>query len=159
VSRIRIALYSLRYIVALLLMTYPVPGSAEEAGSREEAVAMVERVQAAFKSEGPEATFAAVTGQDPRFKDRDLYPFIYDFAGLSIAHGANSKMVGKMWINTKDQDGNYLIQNMIKTAQGPGSGWVNFKWPHPISHKILDKSAFVQRLGDRYFVGVGVYTP
>ena len=46
---------------------------------------------------------------------------------------------------------------MIKTVQGPGEGWVNYKWPHPISHKILDKSAFVQRLGQDYFVGVGVY--
>lgn len=145
-------------IVALLIIGRPIPGLAEEAGSRDEAVAMVERVQAAFKSEGPEATFAAITRQDPRFKDRDLYPFVYDFTGLSVAHGANPKMVGKMWINTKDQDGNYLIQTMIKTAEGAGSGWIHFKWPHPISHKIMDKWAFVQRLGDRYFVGVGTYT-
>ena len=145
------------WVVIGCVLMLAAPAIAEGAGTRDEAVAMVERVQNAFASEGPEATFAAINAQEPRFKDKDLYPFVYDFAGLSIAHGANSKMVGKMWINTKDQDGNYLIQTMIKMTQGPGSGWVNFKWPHPLSHKILDKSAFVQRLGDKYFVGVGIY--
>jgi cytochrome c len=144
-------------LIGCFLM-FAAPALADEAGTREEAVAMVARVQATYASEGPEATFAAITAQQPRFKDKDLYPFIYDFTGLSIAHGANSKMVGKMWINTKDQDGNYLIQTMVKTAQGPGSGWVNYKWPHPVSHKIIDKAAFVERLGDHYFVGVGIYT-
>ena len=131
--------------------------TAEGAGSKAEAIAMAERVQTAFKTEGAEPTFRAINAQEPRFRDRDLYPFIYDFAGLSIAHGANAKMIGKSWINTKDQDGNFLIRTMIKTVEGTGSGWVNYKWPHPITHKIIDKSAYVQRLGDTMFVGVGVY--
>ena len=149
------------FLIAALLSATSAAAQEDQAGSRDEAVAMVKRVQATFKADGPDATFAAVTGQDPRFKDRDLYPFIYDFTGLSIAHGANAKMVGKMWINTKDQDGNFLIRTMIKTVQEPGtgSGWVNFKWPHPISHKILSKSAYVERLGENLFVGVGIYTP
>ena len=145
-------------ILFLFITGFVQPVAADEFGTKDEAVVMVQRVQEAFTTEGPDATFAAVTAQDPRFKMKDLYPFIYDFTGRSVAHGANAKMVGKMWINTKDQDGNYLIQTMIKITQS-GEGWVDFKWPHPISHKILDKSAFVRSLGDRYFVGVGVYTP
>ena len=68
-------------------------------------------------------------------------------------------MVGKLWISTKDQDGNYLIQEMVGIIRGPGpaTGWVDYKWPNPLTHKIQDKSAYIEKLGDDYFVGVGIY--
>lgn len=132
------------------------PAAAGEHGTRDEAVAMVKRVQARFAKDGAEATFNAITGTD-EFHDRDLYPFVYDTEGWSVAHGANARMVGKLWISIKDQDGNFLIQQMLAITRGSGSGWVDYKWPNPITHKIQDKSAYVERLGERYFVGVGVY--
>jgi signal transduction histidine kinase len=144
-------------ILSLLLLLTGAPACAEEPGTTEEAVAMVHRVQARFKAQGAEATFRAVTAQEKDFKDRDLYPFIYTLDGWNVAHGANSKLVGKLLIKTKDQDGNYLIQLMVRIAQETGSGWVDYKWPHPLTHKIQDKSAYVEKLGDRWFVGVGVY--
>jgi len=130
--------------------------AAGEFGTRPEAIAMVKRVQAKFQKNGPQATFSAITQSD-EFRDRDLYPFVYDTDGWCVAHGANPKMVGKLWISIKDQDGNFLIQQMVTVARGSGSGWVDYKWPNPISHKIQDKSAYIEKLGDRYFVGVGVY--
>jgi hypothetical protein len=36
--------------------------SAAEFGTRDEAIAMVKRVQERFKKDGPDATFAAITG-------------------------------------------------------------------------------------------------
>ena len=45
---------------------------------------------------------------------------------------------------------------MIALAKGPGSGWVDYKWPNPITDKIEDKSSYIEKMGD-YFVGVGVY--
>lgn len=144
-----------KLLFAVCLFALPEIGRAEDAMTKDEAISMVRHVENMFQVEGAEATFAAVTAQ--HFKDRDLYPFIFDFTGLCLAHGATPKMVGKMWANTRDQDGNYLILNMVKVAQESGSGWVTFKWPHPQTHKIMDKSAFVQRLDDRHFVGVGVY--
>jgi signal transduction histidine kinase len=46
---------------------------------------------------------------------------------------------------------------MIAISQGPGSGWVDYKWPNPITNKIEDKTSYVERMGTNYFVGVGVY--
>ena len=46
---------------------------AGEVGTRDEAVAMVKRVQQWFKEKGKDATFEAVTKQNTAFKDRDLY--------------------------------------------------------------------------------------
>jgi cytochrome c len=140
----------------LVLATSAVADS--EPGTREEAIAMVKRVQEKFAKAGAQATFDAITNTD-EFRDRDLYPFVYDLDGWSLAHGANPKMVGKLWISTKDQDGNFLIKEMLAIVDGPRNGWVDYKWPNPLTHKIQDKSAYVEKLGDRYFVGVGVYKP
>jgi cytochrome c len=129
-----------------------------EFGSKDEAVAMVKRVEAMFKKDGADATFKAV--DDPAnkdFHDRDLYPFIYNLSGVCVAHGARPALIGKNLIDIKDQDGKYLIREMVDLTKGPGSGWVNYKWPNPITNKIEDKSAFIEKLGDNYFVGVGVY--
>ena len=128
-------------------------------GNREEAVAMVRRVQEKFAKDGPEATFKAVI--DPatkEFHDRDLYPFIYDMNGLNVAHGARPALVGKNLISLTDQDGKFLIQEMVGIANGPGSGWIDYKWPNPLTNKIEDKSSYIERMGG-YFVGVGVYRP
>jgi cytochrome c len=135
--------------------------NADEFGTKDEAIAMVHRVQEMFKKDGADATFKAVS--DPsikEFHDRDLYPFIYvrdgDNKGLCVAHGARPALIGKNLLGLKDQSGSYLIQALADVANGPGSGWVDYKWPNPISNKIEDKSSYVEKMGD-YFVGVGVY--
>jgi signal transduction histidine kinase len=132
--------------------------AAAEGDTREEAIAMVKRVQAMYASRGPQATFNAVTDTS-EFRNRDLYPFVPDADGWSVAHDANPQMVGMLWISTKGQDGNYLIKEMAAIANGPWHGWFDYKWPNPITHKIESKSAHVERLGDRYLVGVGIYKP
>ncbi len=142
--------------IALVLCAVSVAAADQRPGSREEAIAMVKRVQEKFAKAGPQATFDAITNSQ-EFRDRDLYPFVYDTDGWNVAHGANPQMVGKLWISTKDQDGNYLIKEMVALTRGPGNGWVDYKWPNPLTHRIQDKSAYVEKLGERYFVGVGVY--
>ncbi|MGP0092717.1 MAG: cache domain-containing protein [Xanthobacteraceae bacterium] len=130
---------------------------AAEFGTRDEAVAMVKRVQEKFKKDGPDATFKAVTEKVAEFHDRDLYPFIYDLNGVCIAHGADATLVGKNLINVKDDNGKLLIQELVAVAKGPGSGWVDFRWPNPITKQIQDKSSYVELLGKTYLVGVGIY--
>ena len=126
-------------------------------GSKDEAVAMVKRVQAEFKKVGAQATFKAVSDKSVKeFHDRDLYPFIYDMTGKCVAHGARPALIGKNLIDLKDQDGKFLIREMVAMANGPGSGWIEYKWPNPLNNKIEDKLSYVEKMGD-YFVGVGVY--
>jgi cytochrome c len=144
-------------LVSIALLLNATLGNAAEFGTRDEAVSMVRRVQEKFKKEGAEATFKAVTDQaNKEFHDRDLYPFIYDLNGLNVAHGARPALVGKNLISLKDQDGKYLIKEMIEIAKGPGSAWLDYKWPNPLTNKIEDKASYIEKMGD-YFVGVGVY--
>jgi cytochrome c len=133
------------------------PAAAAPFGSRDEAVAMVKRVQAEFKADGAGATFKAVSDKSTKaYHDRDLYPFVYDMTGRCVAHGARPALIGKNLIDLKDQDGKFLIREMVAVAKGPGHGWVDYKWPNPLTNKIEDKSSYVEKMGG-YFVGVGVY--
>jgi signal transduction histidine kinase len=144
-------------ITIVLWAALALPASAAEFGTKDEAVAMVKRVQAKFKADGADATFKAVSDQAvPDFHDRDLYPFIYDMAGKNVAHGARPALIGKNLIDLKDQDGKYLIREMVDIANGPGRGWINYKWPNPLNNKIEDKASYVEKMDD-YFVGVGIY--
>jgi signal transduction histidine kinase len=147
----------LAFLVFAALITIASPAPAAEFGSKDEAVAMVKRVQAEFKKAGPEATFKEVSDKSVKeFHDRDLYPFIYDMSGLCVAHGARPALIGKNLIDLKDQDGKFLIREMVSIAKGPGSGWIDYKWPNPLTNKIEDKSSYVEKMGD-YFAGVGIY--
>jgi cytochrome c len=144
-------------IATVTLLMFIGTASASDNGTKEEAVAMVKRVEAMFAKDGADATFKAVSDKsNPAFHDRDLYPFIYDMKGICVAHGARPALIGKNLIDLKDQDGKYLIQEMVAIANGPGSGWVDYKWPNPLTNKIEDKTSYIEKMGD-YFVGVGVY--
>src|SRR5580658_217329 len=143
-------------MVALLSFTFS--ASAAEFGTKTEAVVMVKRVQAMFAKDGADATFKAVSDKSvAEFHDRDLYPFIYDMSGICVAHGARPALIGKNLIDLKDQDGKYLIRELAAVATGPSSGWVDYKWPNPITNKIEDKTSYVEKLDSDHFVGVGVY--
>lgn len=142
-------------LLAVLLAGSVAAVAAEpEHGSREQAMAMVKRVEAMFQKDGADATFKAVTGK--AFNEADLYPFVYKLDGTDcVAHGANPAMIGKNLIDLKDQDGKFLIRELSEVAT-KGSGWVDYKWPNPLTKLIEAKSSYVERMGD-YFVGVGVY--
>jgi signal transduction histidine kinase len=77
-------------------------------------------------------------------------------SGLCVAHGARPALIGKNLIDLKDQDGKFLIREMVSIAKAPGSGWIDYNWPNPLTNKIEDKSSYVEKMGD-YFVGVGIY--
>ena len=151
------------FLLSFASLTLVAPATAAEFGTKEEAVAMVKRVQAQFKKDGAEDTFKDVSDKSTKaYHDRDLYPFIYyrdgPQKGVNVAHGARPALIGKNLIDLKDQDGKYLVRELINIANGPGSGWFDYKWPNPITNKIEDKTSYVEKMGD-YMVGVGVYRP
>ena len=138
------------------LVTAALPATANEFGTPAEAVAMVHRVQAMYQAEGTAATFKAVSDQSVKeFHDRDVYPFIYDLSGRNVAHGARPALIGKNLVDLKDQDGRYLIREIIAMAKGAGHGWVDYEWPNSLTNKIEAKSSYTELMGD-YVVGVGV---
>jgi TRAP-type uncharacterized transport system substrate-binding protein len=133
------------------------PLRAAEFGTREEAMAMVQRVEEKFKREGAEATFRAINSKALGFVDRDLFPFVHKLDGtLCVANGVTPAVRGRNLHDLKDQDGKFLVQEFVKIANNPpGHGWSDYRWLNPVTGTIEDKSAFIERMGD-YLVGVGV---
>src|SRR3984893_16686795 len=143
--------------VILIFGPSALPLRAAEFGTREEALAMLKRVQEKFKKEGPEATFRAINNKAPGFADRDLYPFVTELTGLCVANGVTPAVRGKNLLDLKDQDGKFMIQEFVKIASTPpGHGWSDYRSLNPVTKSIDDKSAYIERMGN-YFVGVGVY--
>jgi TRAP transporter TAXI family solute receptor len=129
---------------------------AAQFGTRDEAVALVKRVQEKFKKDGPEKTFAAVNAG--QFNDRDLYPFIHTIDGtLHVANGAWPGIRGKNLHDMRDQDGKFTTQDFMRIATTqPFHGWSDFRWRNPKTGTVDEKSAWIERMGE-YLIGVGIY--
>jgi cytochrome c len=146
-------------VPALLIAGFVSSAAAVQRGTRDEAVAMVHNVQDMFARQGADATFQAINDlSNKQFHDRDLYPFVYTRDGVNLAHGSRPDLVGKNLLNIKDADGKYLIQDIVKITDEKGGGWVDYKWPDPLTNGIENKSSYVEKMGN-YVVGVGIYLP
>jgi TRAP-type uncharacterized transport system substrate-binding protein len=131
--------------------------AASQFGTRDEAVAMVHRVQDMFKRVGYEATIKAVLSKSGGTIDRDLYAYILDQNGVVMANGAIPTMTpGTNLYNFRDQNGKYMMREQLEVCKGAGSGWVDFRFLSPLTQTIEDKSTYIERMGN-YCVGVGVY--
>ena len=143
--------------MSLLFCLIATTASAASLGTRDEAVAMTRAAVAMFNKDGAEKTLQAISDKSFKpFHNGDLYPFVYDTKGICVAHGARPALVGKNLYDLKDQDGKYLIREMIQRSR-QGEGWISYKWPNPITNAIEDKATFFMKMGDDYLVGVGVY--
>jgi len=138
-------------LIALLL--WPCHAGAATAA---EAKAMSERASAHIKEVGENEAFADFTRKDGGFVDGELYVFCYDRNGVNKAHGGNPSLVGRNLLHIKDPDGAEPNLLIVKMGFEEGQGWVEFKWPNPVTKRIEDKSAYVIRTND-VACGVGYY--
>ena len=79
---------------------------------------------------------------------KDLYIAIYDMNGVVLAHGTNRHFDGAEAINIKDPDGKPYVRDMIASVSNKDSGWVSYKFAHPVTADIREKSVFVARFED-----------
>ncbi|PHV08365.1 histidine kinase [Janthinobacterium sp. BJB412] len=139
------------------MFSLPLAASAADKGSADEAVAMVKKAAALIKSDGKEKAFAAFADTaNASFHDRDLYIYVYDLNGVTLAHGNNPRMVGKPLIGLKDNEGKTVIKDMVELVKSKGKGWVEFKWPNPVTKAVEAKAGYVEKVDDM-LVGSGIY--
>ena len=141
---------------AICLIVFNGPVSAGERGSAKEAEALVKNAIAYMKAHGSEKAFAEFGNKKGQFVDRDLYIFVYDLTGKCVAHGQNAKMVGNDLIDMKDPDGTYFVKERVEIARTKGKGWQDYKFTDPVTKKVSQKSAYVERYND-LIVGSGIY--
>ena len=63
---------------------------------------------------------------------------------------------GHAYFTLKDPDGVMIIKAFINTAKTSGKGWVDYKYPNPITNKLDQKSSYVE-LYEGLILGCGMY--
>jgi signal transduction histidine kinase len=129
---------------------------AADNGTPSEAEAMVKKAVEFLKANGKDKALAEFSNPKGKFIDRDLYIFVYDLDGKCVAHGFNQKMIGKDLLEMKDPDGKFYVKERIEIVKSKGSGWQDYKFTNPLSKKLEQKTAFVQKVED-VIIGCGAY--
>ncbi len=129
---------------------------AADKGTPAEAEALVKKAVAFIKANGKDKAFAEFSNPKGGFVDRDLYIFVYDMSGTVLAHGQNPKIVGKDMADMSDPSGKYFVRERIEIAKTKGKGWQNYKFSNPLTKKIEDKTAYIEKVDD-CIVGSGAY--
>lgn len=125
-------------------------------GTPQEAIAMVKRVKQMYRTLGPAKTLAAVSKLSNNLRDRDLYPYVVHFDGWMAAHFLGS-LRGLNFSDHTDSRGRHFFKLMTKVAGTKGKGWVTYSFPNPVTKKVEEKSCYIERLDNEFFVAVGVY--
>lgn len=143
-------------VAVVLLAGAGLTATAAVNGTADEAKVMVDRAVKLLTTDGKDKAFQEFDNQSGSFVDRDLYVFVLDLTGTTVAHGVNKALIGKSLLGLKDADGKAFIQEILDLANKSGEGWVDYKWPNPTSKKVEGKSSYVKKVGD-LIIGVGIY--
>ena len=79
-------------------------------------------------------------------------------SGINIVHPVQSELVGRNLINFQDNDGKFLIQDLLHQAS-TGGGFERYKWQKPSKEGGLeDKLSYVVRIPELdWMMGTGLY--
>jgi signal transduction histidine kinase len=130
--------------------------AAADAGSKDEAVALVKKAIGFMQANGADKAYAEFSNPKGQFVDRDLYIVIYDINGKCLAHGANVKMIGRDLMDNKDVDGKEFVKERVEMMKKQPSGWQDYKFRNPTSNQVEPKSMYIERVND-VIVGCGIY--
>jgi signal transduction histidine kinase len=151
-------------IAGMLVAILSTLAFAGEKSGADDAIAFVKKAINHIKMYGPEKSFVEFNRMDSPFntmsdlnKKGDLYVFVMNGDGIEVAHGKNPKMQGKNLIDLRDSEGIYLQREMLKACDSKdGKGWVDYKWPNPITKVVEQKSSYVEKFGG-FCIGTGIY--
>jgi hypothetical protein len=127
------------------------------ARTAEEAEALVERGRVHIRDVGRDRAFADFSRRDGGFVDGEFYIFCLDAAGIVAAHGGNTKLVDHAIADVRGPGGRQpgLEINAFGLAQG--HGWLERRWPNPISKRIEPKAVYALKVDDLTVCGSGYY--
>jgi len=153
---------SMRYL-RLLVVTVVIGGALlaispahEDLGTPGVAKALTERAAELIKTEGKDKAIAVLSDPKSEFVQGSMYVFVMGLDGVMLAHPHNKKLIGRSFMGERDFNGVAYGREMVSTARTDGSGWVDYVFTDPVSHKLRRKSTFVLKVDD-VLVGCGYY--
>ncbi|MGA3206543.1 MAG: oxaloacetate-decarboxylating malate dehydrogenase [Syntrophales bacterium] len=114
----------------------------------ENAKSWVEKAVAFYKAAGKRIALAEYSNPEGQFVQDEKYIYVLSLKGTMLAHGVNEKFVGEDFSDVKDYDGGSFIKKIIKNAKAEGSGWVDYKWYHPVTGQVVPKTVYFEKVDD-----------
>jgi signal transduction histidine kinase len=120
--------------------------------SQDDAKNWVETAKAYYKASCKRIALAEFTNPTGLLVSDELYIYVLNPKGTMLAHGINEKFVGEEFMDLIDSDGKHFIKEIVDTANAKGSGWVEYKWYHPLTGKWRPKVAYCEKVDDMIIV-------
>ena len=120
--------------------------------SQNEAKIWVENAKTFYKNAGKRIALAEFTNPTGQFVKDELYIYVLNPKGTMLAHGINERFVGEDFMGLTDSDGKFFIRDIVDAANANGSGWVEYKWSHPVTKEWLPKVAYFEKVDDLIIV-------
>ena len=124
-------------------------------GSADEALAMVRKAVALYRSRGP-AALGEITSSAAQWVDRDMYVFAFDRGGVYRAFGGNQAKVGTSVRDVRGVNGDKLVSDAFARA-AEGGGWVDYDFANPTTGAVDCKTSYVEPVEADLVMGCGVY--
>ena len=112
----------------------------------------VETAKAFYKNAGKRIALAEFTNPKGQFVRDEMYIYVLNQKGTMLAHGINERFVGEEFLGLADSDGKFFIREIVDAANTDGSGWVEYKWYHPVTKEWLPKIAYFEKVDDLIIV-------
>jgi len=126
------------------------------AADRDDAKLLVKRAAAYVKYQGKEKALAEISTPKGMFDKGELYVFAYDLQGVMLAHPKNAALIGQNLIAVPDSEGKLFRKEIVEKAKSQGSGWVDYVYLNPETHREEHKTTYCQKVND-IIVCCGVY--
>ena len=135
-----------------------IPSTPTQDAPRDKMVAFVKEAVLYAQTHGRDAALAEFSDKNGSFFRGELYIYAYDFNGTTIAHPVNPEKIGVNRLNEKDARGNYFIRELRDTALN-GSGFVEYYYINPVNNNTIEKKlGYVEKAGDDWWLGSGIYS-
>ncbi len=121
---------------------YVIAGGFYPSTKKTEVEALIASAVAEFQKHGREDAFSEFDNKVGKFVKGNLYIVAYDMKGYCVAHGDNTDFVGRNFLDMKDDEGKFIVREMLKAA-ADGKHWVSYQM------QGSKKETYVQQVADK----------
>lgn len=148
---------ALRNSLAIALLSIAASAGAIEYGTADEAKALVAKAAEFYKANGKDKLLEQINDPHGLFVSHDLYVVAYALDGMRLAHPYQKDLIGKSVTTAVDPDGKHYGEEEMTVIKTKGTGWVDYKFPDPMTKKPVEKSFYLLKVDNQIFLGCGVY--
>ncbi len=125
----------------------------------DEVKALVEKGVIMAVIEGEDSTVKAINDPKGPFVKGDIYLFAGKLDRMTLAgHPFSPNLIGKDSSTLRDNQGNFIIFEFVKTVLENGAGWTEYWWPKPKEKTASLKQTYVMKVpGQNLYIGAGFY--